>query len=196
MLRLLVPLALFAIAACSGDAPPQPVTNTVDPAIADALADPILVDPQLAHQANADAVQPADQPFSAPIPLGVPSAPDRATLGTLAKAAAGSNGCGASVQYSMIWAARLPQALALPAAAQVVEAAGSDTSGCRLRIVRYAIAATPTDTLGWWRSATTRAGYTILPTSDGALAARRTRDSATLGVSAYKDSVDVLIKGG
>ena len=42
--------------------------NITDPALASALQDDIMVDPQLGGQANADAIRPAGQPYSGGVP--------------------------------------------------------------------------------------------------------------------------------
>lgn len=42
--------------------------NARDPALVSALQDQIMVDPQLAQQANNDAIRPPGQPYSSPIP--------------------------------------------------------------------------------------------------------------------------------
>ena len=42
--------------------------NAVDPALAAALEDQIMVDPALAQQANGDAIRPPAQPYAAPVP--------------------------------------------------------------------------------------------------------------------------------
>ncbi|WP_404338383.1 hypothetical protein AB2M62_05645 [Sphingomonas sp. MMS12-HWE2-04] len=68
-LFLLLPIAL---ASCGKD--PEAVAdvnlsgNIADPALASALQDQIMVDPQLGQQANRDAVRPASQPYSGGVP--------------------------------------------------------------------------------------------------------------------------------
>ena len=68
-LSLLLPLAL---AACGGadsvSNTDQAAGNAADPALASALQDQIMVDPQLGRQANSDAVRPPAQPYSGGVP--------------------------------------------------------------------------------------------------------------------------------
>lgn len=47
----------------------QLTNNSVDPALKGALADPIVVDPQLVGQSNRNAVRPADKPASGAVPI-------------------------------------------------------------------------------------------------------------------------------
>lgn len=47
----------------------QLTNNAVDPALKGALADPIVVDPQLVGQSNRNAVRPADKPASGAVPM-------------------------------------------------------------------------------------------------------------------------------
>lgn len=47
----------------------QLTNNTVDPALKGALADPIVVDPQLVGQSNRNAVRPADKPANGAVPV-------------------------------------------------------------------------------------------------------------------------------
>ncbi|NWN23190.1 hypothetical protein GY661_25415, partial [Escherichia coli] len=42
--------------------------NAADPALASALQDQIMVDPQLGRQANGDAIRPPGQPYSGAVP--------------------------------------------------------------------------------------------------------------------------------
>src|SRR3546814_10232620 len=53
---------------CSSDLRDSTGAPTLDPALADALADPILVDPDLGQQANGDALRPPDRPPSGGLP--------------------------------------------------------------------------------------------------------------------------------
>ena len=48
----------------------------------------------------------------------------------------GSN-CGASASYDMAWSLRLPQTFPIYPRGHLIEAAGSDGNGCRLRVVRF-----------------------------------------------------------
>ena len=66
-LSLIFPLAL---AACNPGIPnvDEAGNNAADPALASALQDQIMVDPQLGRQANGDAIRPPGQPYSGGVP--------------------------------------------------------------------------------------------------------------------------------
>ncbi|MDI1296917.1 MAG: hypothetical protein PSY12_13720 [bacterium] len=73
---LTLPLALALSACGKGDKDAslaaldaQLTNNAVDPALKGALADQIVVDPQLTGQSNRNAVRPADQPANGALPL-------------------------------------------------------------------------------------------------------------------------------
>lgn len=156
-------LLLLALAACSRDpAPVQMSRDRIgDPALAAAIAAPIMIDPGLGQSANADAIRPptAPDPIAVPPdPLGRPDDPGplaglrhapaptacpacriahgALTLGALAERQPRRDAatCAASIRYAGDWADRLPPALPLPPATRVVEAAGSDAPGCALRL--------------------------------------------------------------
>lgn len=137
-----LPACLIA-AACSGS-PPAPSVQDRDPAVAAALLSPLTTDPELLGQANGEPV--AMLGHAIPIGANAPVPPDAPTLGEVASAAAkqpGFAGCDPRIAYSAQWMNRLAPPLALPRAARLSEGAGSDTSQCSLRIVRYWIPATP-----------------------------------------------------
>jgi hypothetical protein len=89
-LPFLLPLAL---AGCSGSGSIPDVDeasgNAADPALASALQDQIMVDPQLGRQANGDAIRPPGQPYSGGVPDdGVAANTDQIDMGGLMKAPA------------------------------------------------------------------------------------------------------------
>lgn len=66
--------------------------------------------------------------------------PEGAALTAAARAAAASGGktdCAAQAQYTMQWAARLPEAFPVYPRGAVQEAAGTDADGCSLRVVNF-----------------------------------------------------------
>src|SRR3546814_120496 len=107
--------------------------TTLFRSLADALADPILVDPDLGQQANGDALRPPDRPPSGGLPpvdiapIAPAAAPSRhapepdgdcaecttarqaRTLGALAAAQSDprTRACATTLRYSARWAARL-----------------------------------------------------------------------------------------
>lgn len=168
-----------------------------DPAIAAALADPLLVDPGLAQRSNADAIRPPNRPdggATAPVniaaradagpPPGLITAPVTArdcpecrartgalTLGALAERQPDPRiaGCAARIDYSAIWSTRLPAAAPLYPDARIVEAAGTDEAGCRLRVVTYRSSAPLQRVADWYATSARRAGYRAEHRADGAV---------------------------
>ena len=68
-LLVILPLALAACSGGSGnDGDDAASANGVDPALASALQDQIMVDPALGQQANGDSVRPPGQPYSGGVP--------------------------------------------------------------------------------------------------------------------------------
>ena len=66
MLALPVALGACGTGAPTADAPD--VVPALDPALAAALAEPLMVDPDLGSQANDDALRPPPRPLSGAIP--------------------------------------------------------------------------------------------------------------------------------
>lgn len=172
-------LFLVLVAGACGKAP-EPRKAETDPAVADALADPIMADPQLALQ----------QGQGAQIGVPVGAMPDMGqampTLGQVAKVIVKQPafaGCDIRIRYSYAWMARLPAGLALPAGSQVSEAAGSDGPRCALRIVRFGMAKSPVDSLDHWRKLGRDGGFAIKG-DDTALTGIRERDGAAFQVTA------------
>lgn len=86
-LPILLPLAL---AGCGGSASlgdaDEVSGNAADPALASALQDQIMVDPQLSRQANGDAIRPPGQPYSGGVPSDAVAADtDQVDMGGLMK---------------------------------------------------------------------------------------------------------------
>ncbi len=146
-----------------------------DPALTASLEDQILVDPSLSGKANEDAIRPASEPYQSPIPADQAVkevAGTSQTLGELAshqaKASKESfNGCGLNVSYSAEYAARLPDDLPLPKIAQVIEAAGSDDNGCRLRAVSHSVNRPMKDVAAYYAQIASKAGYRPVSALEG-----------------------------
>lgn len=156
-----------------------------DPVLQGALRDPIMVDPKLLQQANANTVRPPMQPGSgalppegiagaaqkqatgalrsAPAPTGTckqcAAARKALTLGALAQSQGASAQCVTNVAYSADWANRLPRGVPLYPDAQIAEAAGADRDGCALRVVSFASAAPMQRLLDWYYTRTSEAGF-------------------------------------
>ena len=204
------PCALL-LAACSG-APDAKVESARqngavmgdDPVFRAALRDPIMVDPALMQQANADTVRPPPYPVSGAVPpddiaargtafdpgrLRATPAPSSGcpqcrivrrslTLGALAESQGVDSRCTATIGYSTAWANRLPDAVSLYPDARVVEAAGADGNKCALRAVSFASAAPLPRMLDWYYTRATDAGYRAEHRAEGdehLLTGRRTQ---------------------
>jgi hypothetical protein len=173
--------ALLTLAACGSndDAELASIDNKIggkndtDPALTAALEDQIMVDPTLSAQSNEDAVRPAPKPNQSPVPAGEGlSSASAQTLGSLASAQSdiskdAFNGCGLNVDYSMGFAAQLPADFPLMPKAQVVEAAGSNDNGCKLRAVTHNSASPIKDVAAHYSAVATRAGYKVGTKLDG-----------------------------
>ncbi len=68
--------------------------------------------------------------------------------------------CAGGLKQDFALAAALPPAAAIPPLAMVVQAGGSDTAPCRIRIIRYHTAAAPDDVLQYHYARSLRAGLT------------------------------------
>jgi len=168
--------------------------NVRDPALMSSLRDQIMVDPNLAGQSNRDAVRPARQPYSAPVPPDRPvrrtggetatselaktaPAPAKACPACAAKREAmtlaglaerrGGGACARNVSYSARWATQLPPELPLYPDARVREAAGNSNGACRLRIVSFASAAGVQPVIDWYYTRATGAGYSADHQAEG-----------------------------
>ena len=78
-------------------------------------------------------------------------------------AATGTDGtdCGAIAEYSESWAGRLPAGFPLYPESQVIEAAGTDASGCSLRVVNFASPVTVKDVMDFYYTRAVGEGFEI-----------------------------------
>jgi hypothetical protein len=183
MKMMLIGPALLALAACGGgksdlDQLDNKLTgkDATDPALTAALEDQIMVDPSLSSQANDKAIKPPAEPMQTPVPEAEGSTPAKAgaavqTLGGLAAEQAeiareSFNGCGLNVQYSMDYAAKLPDDFPLYPQSRVAEAAGSDQNGCKLRALTLTAAAPLKAVAQHYAKAAAQAGYRVAAKSD------------------------------
>ena len=168
------PFALLLLASC-GSGTREAAVNETDPAITDAVNDPILADPRLSLQERGAAIG---------VPTGVAENVADQTLGQVATIRVTETafaGCNAKIDYAFVWSARLPADLLLPEAAKVTEAAGSDAKACKLRLVRY-VTARAVDTVGgFYRDLAKKRGYALTETGN-AISGVRTRDGAAFHV--------------
>jgi hypothetical protein len=170
-----VAFALLLLAGC-GSGTREAAVNETDPAITDAVNDPILADPRLSLQERGGAIG---------VPTGVAENVADQTLGQVATARLAEPafaGCNAKIDYAFAWSARLPSDLPLPDAAKVTEAAGSEAKACKLRLVRYVVSQ-PTDAVtGFYRDVAKKRGFTLTE-NGGAISGLRARDGATFHVT-------------
>lgn len=206
--------------------------NEVDPALTSALSDQIMVDPTLAQQSNRNAIRAPDGPATAPIPpdtgpggqqpippTGALRAPaptpaetagdGATTLGALAAAQArgtvrgAARGCEQQLEYSAVWASRLPEAIPVYPGGRVSEGAGADAAGCSLRVVSFTANAPLTNVIDWYYTRAIRAGYSsehqVAPDGEHILAGARGRDDSAyyllLSDKGGRTEVDIIASG-
>ncbi len=161
--------------------------NTADPALTAALEDQIMVDPALVGQSNRTVVKPgapalrgtlpsregggpgkvepgaqlAGKPMKAPPPARTTPAAGPMTVGQRAalQARRAQGNCDGRVAYGAAWATRLPIEFPIFPRGELLEAAGSDTSGCALRVVSFTTDAPVPDVLDYYYTRARRAGF-------------------------------------
>lgn len=184
--RAALPL-LFALAACGkGDSVPETVAER-DPAIVAALADPIMIDPDLASQNRGNAAIALDSFAAVPLDAGSPeaaaaaeadasrltggmikTAPDPSgedkplplalTAGQVAAALPGGPaGCTDGLRYGYAWAAGLRPDLPIYPRGHVQEAAGN--AACGLRAVVFVTPVAPGAVVDFYFTRASGAGY-------------------------------------
>ncbi|WFL77563.1 hypothetical protein P7228_00425 [Altererythrobacter arenosus] len=159
-----------ALASCAGEASENTAKQESDPLLVRAINLPLMTDPELVSQNEANAaltigyeqsLPPIDASPAAiatasdaarirlieggqipelPRPIassGVPNLGEAVTSQQRAEMIEFSASCAPSVEYSAIWAARLPKFAEIVPRGAVVEAAGTDRAGCKLRSVTY-----------------------------------------------------------
>lgn len=180
--------------------------NAADPAVKGALQDQIMVDPQLAAQANAHSIRPPDEPYSTPLPPSDrPTQSDSQPPQTLAQTArsdiAGSKaGCNFAVNYSARWAAMLPVDIPIYPQGHVTEAAGSDTPTCHLRVVSFTSEAPVAAATDFYLTHGHDAGYAPSQTGD-TIRGTRAKDGAMIVITIGKtnaggSAVDIVTNAG
>ncbi|MCB2076083.1 MAG: hypothetical protein KDE55_00125 [Novosphingobium sp.] len=109
---------------------------------------------------------------SAPPPEGgsdvaslVEQASTAAQVAQVSKAA--NTNCAEKAEYSMGWAAKLPDALKVYPRGAVQEAAGTDADGCSLRVVSFATPVAPDDVVNFYYTRARKAGYDAKHRLDG-----------------------------
>lgn len=163
----------------------QLTNNGADPAVKGALAEPIVVDPQLVGQSDRNAVRstprlpsggipvlPQDaraaqaqavrnaggKLLPAPPPTNAEALDSTVTLGALARNS-GNAGCAKKLVYGAQWATRLPEPFGTYPGAQLSEAAGAERDGCTLRAASFVTAAPRQAVMDYYYTVARRAGY-------------------------------------
>jgi hypothetical protein len=192
-----LPLLGIALTACGGEGPSAPHDQAeFDPAIVAALADPIMIDPDLASQNRGNAALALDGFEAVPLDDNSPeamaaakadaarlaggmikTAPEAAatseTLATGVTAAqlaatlpAGPTGCLGGLRYGYAWAATWPHSLPIYPRGHVLEAAGS--AGCGLRAVVFTTPVEIPAVIDFYYTRASDAGFTAARRRAGA----------------------------
>jgi hypothetical protein len=182
----IVPSLALVLAACGSAEKPEAVGG--DPALTGALADQIMVDPDLAGQNKGGAALAVSGPASAELPAEARSAEAIAAAkaeavsaagGTLQAvpaassgdangdgpislaelASGGGNPCASKVNYTAGWAAQMPAAFPIYPRGHTQEAAGTDADGCKLRVVNFVTPVAVDDVLAFYFTRARGAGF-------------------------------------
>lgn len=97
---------------------------------------------------------------AAPEPASSPAASrltGATTMQAIAKASGLGGDCAGKLEYSTVWAARLPAALPVYPRGHTLVAGGSDQAGCKLRAVRYVTPVEPGDVVAFYHASTSGA---------------------------------------
>ncbi len=181
-------LLASALTACGGKQAEQD-RATLDPAIAAALADPLMTDPDLTAQNRAGAALTGGGVPSALIPTDPLSdeanAAAKAEAITLAggkldqvplasgstnseagetallsyRRAFGGTSCAASASYTFGWAAKMPEPFAIYPRGHVQESVGSDAANCRLRAINFRTGVAVAYVLDFYATRARKAGF-------------------------------------
>lgn len=211
-LPLLLLAASLALGACGRSAPASRVEAPRDPAVVAALADPIMIDPDLASQNRGNAAIALDSFDAVPLddvspeaveaaraeaarlaggmvrtaPQGVADKAKLAPALTAGQVAAGlpasPPGCLDRLRYGYGWAAAMPAALPVYPRGHVREAAGND--GCGLRAVIFVTPVDPGEVIDFYHTVTADAGY----------AAERRRHGETDALSGAKGGSAFVVR--
>lgn len=217
-------LAALALAGCGREAErkaPDPLAD--DPAIAAALADEIMIDPDLVGQNNGLSAVVMTHPTR-----DVPPEQSGAEAAALARAEAAKlaggtirsapepepgkaeelsltaayAGCAGKAEHSARWAALLPQPLEVYPHGAVQKAAGTDSNRCALRIVHFVTSVEPGGVIDFYYTRATASGYAARHTLDGeshVLHGKRGGASYLIRAKAGRDgltAVDLVTAGG
>ncbi|MEO5705572.1 MAG: hypothetical protein ABIT10_03705 [Alteraurantiacibacter sp.] len=182
-LSLLPACIALLLAACGGDGVAD-VSATVDhsdPLMAAALADQIMIDPDMVDRNTANQLASfAEADGSLPVPDAGPEAAAAARAeaielvggnGALQPVPDPANGevpddpvlarCLGAAHPSFLWAARMPQSFPVYPRGAVLAAAGGDTGDCGVRAISFATAVSVDDVLVFYVTRALAAGYSV-----------------------------------
>ncbi|MBA4161544.1 MAG: hypothetical protein C0515_05605 [Novosphingobium sp.] len=192
---LLAPLVLLA--ACSGaeEANNQPRDPVAAAALDDPLmTDPDLTGPNQGNAAlhgglpdgavppfkrSAEEIAAAKLEAERLLGRPIPTAPDAAssakssrlsgaaTMQAIAEASGLGGDCAGKLEYSAIWAARLPAPLPVYPRGHTLVAGGSDQAGCKLRAVRYVTPVDPGDVIAFYHASASAAKLPAARSGEG-----------------------------
>ena len=112
----------------------------------------------------------------------------------------GSN-CGGKASYCMAWSLRLPASFPIYPRGHLLEAAGSDNDGCRLRVVRFVTPVERGDVIDFYYTNAHRAHFNARhQQADGALILEGSKGAAVYAVQARKredglTEADIVVNG-
>ncbi len=192
MRRALI-LVTLALAAC-GSEQPRAFQPPDDPVLADALAEPLLTDPDLAELNQRGAVLALNLPQTLPVPPDHPdpqgardeavklaggllpalppaqgkAAPAPATLAAAAEAALGKSPCLAKATPGFGWAAQMPAAFPVFPRGHAQEALGAGAAGCGLRAVTFTTPVAASEVLAFYHARARSNGFSSVHTDGDA----------------------------
>jgi hypothetical protein len=187
----------LALAACGGADVKGDPADERDPAVSAALSDPVLTDPDLTAQNDTGALTgggpavgevPGEKSTpetiaasqeeaiklaggslqTAPAPANVTGRSAPQTPVQLARLLPGkARDCADKLDYSAVWAAKLPDALQVYPRGHVQEAAGIDADGCQLRAVNFRTPVPVDDVVNFYYTRGRAGGYAAQHTLEG-----------------------------
>jgi hypothetical protein len=160
MFRLTALAALLALSACDWMRGDDKVAsaNDVDPEIANALNDQILVDSNLDNQSNRSGARPPVGPSNAHYPADANAADGAKGSNAPATLATGCSDP-AKFDYNVAWVKRLAPNFPVYPGGRVTEAAANNQAGCSTRVVTFTTADDWQRVLDWYHTRAVRAGY-------------------------------------
>jgi hypothetical protein len=205
----LIPVPALALAACGSGAEEQGVAVTYDdPLMAAALADQIMIDPDMIDRNGANQLASfADPDGSMPRPDAGPEAAAAARAEALAlvggseamrpvpESAASAPApdaalarCAGRAQPGFRWAAVMPEAFPVYPRGAVLTSAGSDARGCTVRAISFATAVAVDDVLAFYATRAAAAGLSVQHTA--------TDGESVLGASGPAGRLQVRVRPG